>query len=74
MKQYSITGAGGGALGSRWSCLEAAQVDSVLRWITIYVIFPKGKSIATAKTAAFLPPNTLSDMVVGLVLCHVLKK
>lgn len=44
-------------LKSYWNCLEAAQVDSVLRWITIYVI-SQGKPIVTSK-GVFLPPSYL---------------
>lgn len=74
MKQYSTTGAGGGDLKSHWHCLEAAQVNSVLRWVRIYVISPKGKSIASSKIrGVLLLPNTLSDMVVGLVFLPCFK-
>lgn len=70
-----ITGAGGGSLESHWNCLETAQVDSVLRWITNLCNFPKRQIGSHCKDkGVFLLPNTLSDMVVGLVFLPCFEK
>lgn len=64
-------GAGGGGLGSYWNCWEAAQVDSVLRWICN---FPKRQISSHCKDkGVFLLPNTPSDTFVGLVFLPRLK-